>query len=281
MMTLTGRRLACGLAAAFISASATAVSAAPLNIVNAGFEDTSGQSTFNEFTFGTPTGWTLHDPNGILPGGGVGSGFFPGTLQPNGIDFFNGPAPEGDRVGILFNSQGRDTGEYGFQQILTDTVQANTRYELTVEVGNIASGDAQNGDFFNLDGFPGYRIDLFAIDQFLNETILVQDVDSLIIPEAEFALSTISIDIGAGHTAIGDTLGIRLVNLNETRAVAGPPDLEVDYDDVRLNATAISEPGIVAIGLLGLTALGLGRYSVGYSVRYSGRRRRHTSCAKA
>ncbi|CAN0559614.1 unnamed protein product, partial [Laminaria digitata] len=226
---------------------------------------TSGQSVFNEFTFGTPSGWTLHDPNGITGG----AGFFPGTLQPNGVDFFNGPAPEGDRVAILFNSQGRDTGEYGFQQILADTVQANTRYELTVEVGNIASGDASNGDFFNLDGFPGYRVDLFAIDQFFNETILVQDLDTLIIPEAEFALSTISVDIGAGHTAIGDTLGIRLVNLNETRGVAGPPDLEVDFDDVRLDATAISEPGILAIGLLGLVALGLGRYS--------GRRRRLAS----
>lgn len=255
------RHFAGGLASAIVLAGITAASAAPLTVINAGFENTAGQSVFNEFTFGTPTGWTLHDPNSILPGGGVGSGFFPGTLQPNGVDFFNGPAPEGDRVAILFNSQGRDTGEYGFQQILTDTVQANTRYELSVEVGNIASGVASNGDPFNLDGFPGYRIDLFAIDQFMNETILAQDLDTLIIPEAEFALSTISVDIGAGHTAIGDMLGIRLVNLNETRGVAGPPDLEVDYDDVRLTATAISEPGVVTIALLGLVALGLGRYS--------------------
>jgi len=259
------------LAAAIIIAGATTVSAAPLTVVNSGFEDTTGQSPFNEFTFGTPTGWTLHDPN-LITGG---PGFFTGTLQPNNVDFFNGPvaAPEGSRVGILFNSEGRDTGEYGFQQILTDTVQANTRYELSVEVGNIASGIASNGAPFNLDGFPGYRIDLFAIDQFLNETLLVQDLETLIIPEAEFALSTISIDIGAGHTAIGDTLGIRLVNLNETRGVAGPPDLEVDFDDVRLDATAISEPGVVAIGLLGLVALGLGRYSGG--------QRRRASIAKA
>jgi hypothetical protein len=72
-------------------------------------------------------------------------------------------------------------------------------------------------------------------------------------------LSTISVDIGAGHTAIGDTLGIRLVNLNETRSVSGPPDLEVDFDDVRLNATAISEPGVAALALLGILALGLAR----------------------
>ena len=259
-----GRILARGLVAATLFAGAQAASAAPLTVVNAGFEDTSGQTVFNEFTFGTPAGWTSYDPNGIVGG----PGFFPGTLQPNGVDFFNAPAPEGNRVAILFNSQGRDTGEYGFQQILTDTVQANTRYELSVEVGNIASGDASNGDFFNLDGFPGYRVDLFAIDQFFNETILVQDIDTLIIQEAEFALSTISIDIGAGHTAIGDTLGIRLVNLNETRSVAGPPDLEVDFDDVRLTATAISAPGAVTLGLLGLAALGI--------ARGAGRKRRDT-----
>lgn len=250
--TVIGRCLA---VAAMSVCLAGQLGAAPLAIVNPGFEDTSGQTVFNEFTFGAPAGWTFHDPNGIIGG----PGFFPGTLQPNGADFFNGPAPEGSRVGILFNSQGRDTGEYGFQQILTDTVQANTRYELTVQVGNIASGVATNGDPFNLDGFPGYRIDLFAIDQFLNETILVQDLDSLIIPEAEFALSTISVDIGAGHTAIGDSLGIRLVNLNETRGVPGPPDLEIDYDDVQLNATAISEPGVAVLALLGVIALGLGR----------------------
>ena len=245
---------------------AASAGSAPLTIVNAGFEDTTGQTVFNEFTFGTPVGWTLHDPNTI-----VGAGFFPGTLQPNGTDFFNATAPEGSRVAILFNDQGRDAGEYGFQQILADTIQANTRYELSVEVGNIASGTASNGAPFNLNGFPGYRIDLFAIDQFLNETILVQDLDSLIIPEAEFGLSTIGVDIGAGHANIGDFLGIRLVNLNETRGEAGPPDLEVDFDDVRLNATAISEPGILALCLLGVTALALGRIA--------GRKRRFASIA--
>ena len=248
------RLCAAGVALLSVSMTAAPASAAPLTIVNAGFEDTTGQTVFNEFTFGTPVGWTLHDPNAI-----VGGGFFPGTLQPNGADFFNTTAPEGDRVAILFNNAGRDDGEYGFQQILTDTVQANTRYELSVEVGNIASGFATNGDFFNLNGFPGYRIDLFAVDQFDVETILAQDLESLIIPEAEFGTSIISVDIGAGHGAIGDALGIRLVNLNQTRGEPGPPDLEVDFDDVQLNATAISEPGVVALAVLGVFALGLGR----------------------
>jgi len=64
--------LVLGLAVAF---TGTSVSGAPLSIVNAGFGDTTGQSTFNEFTFGTPTGWTLHDPNLITGGPGFFSGY--------------------------------------------------------------------------------------------------------------------------------------------------------------------------------------------------------------
>jgi hypothetical protein len=59
------------------------------------------------------------------------------------------------------------------------------------------------------------------------------------IPEGEFATSTVSILIGASHPRLGDPLGVRVVNLNVTPADAEPgmpPDLEVDFDDVRLDA---------------------------------------------
>ena len=87
------------------------------------------------------------------------------TLLPNGVDFFNSIAPEGERVSILFNSQSEGEGQYGLEQTLAATLEANMTYTLSVEVGNIASGFATNGTFFNLDEFPGYRVDLMAGEQ--------------------------------------------------------------------------------------------------------------------
>ena len=164
-------------------------SAVALTVVNPGFEDTTGQSVFNEFTFGTPAGWSIYDPNTITGG----AGFFTGTLMPNGTDFFNDTAPEGDRVAILFNSDGRDTGEYGFEQTLGDTLMANTQYELRVQVGNIASGTAINAAFFNLDGFPGYRVELLA-----GGVVVAMDDDTLvgILLEGEFLESVVTLNVG-------------------------------------------------------------------------------------
>ena len=58
--------------------------------------------------------------------------------------------------------------------------------------------------------------------------------------------------------ALGHNLGIGLDNLNNVQI---PSDLEIDLDDVNLTATAISEPGVVALAMLGILALGLGRVS--------------------
>lgn len=230
--------------------------ATAITIVNPGFEDVSGQSTFFEFTLGTPAGWQLHDPNGLVPDPDV----FTGTLQPNGTEFFNSTAPEGVKVSILFNSEREGEGEYGYVQTLTDALQANTDYMLTVEVGNIASGTSQNDTFFNLDEFPGYRVDLLA-----GGVVIAQDDNSLSIPEGEFATSTVSLTVGAAHPQLGQDLGIRLVNLNvipDGHTQQTSPDLEVDFDDVALSATPIPEPAtlpLLAIGALAVVFAWRGR----------------------
>ena len=58
--------------------------------------------------------------------------------------------------------------------------------------------------------------------------------------------------------ALGQNLGIGLDNLNNVKI---PSDLEIDLDDVNLTATAISEPGVVALAMLGILALRLGPVS--------------------
>ncbi|MEO1618091.1 MAG: hypothetical protein AAFV88_19715 [Planctomycetota bacterium] len=219
-------------------------SAAEVTVVNAGFEDISGESLFNEFTFGAFPGWEIYDPNGIA-GAGMGPDIFLGTLTPNPPEFFLDGAPEGQRVGIAFGFFGSGgLGEYGLQQTLAASLQANTAYELEVEVGNIASGTALNGDFFDLDGFPGYRIDLLAGD-----TILAQDLNSLAgtIGEGMFATSRIQFTASDSHTALGQDLTIRLVNQNEIDPLAPDADLEVDFDAVRLTAVAVPEPSVHAL----------------------------------
>src|SRR5262245_18552764 len=85
--------------------------AAPVAVVNPGFEDISGESQFNEFTFGPLNGWGLYDPHNIAAGG-AGNTYFIGTLTPFEPDpvgnpgvyaNFPGGAAEGQRVAIAFN----------------------------------------------------------------------------------------------------------------------------------------------------------------------------------
>lgn len=236
--------------------------AAPVAVVNAGFEDISGESPSNEFTFGPLNGWGLYDP-GAVTSGGDGPSYFIGTLtpfepdpvgDPGVYEFFPDGAAEGNRVGIAFNySNTGGGGEYGLEQTLVETLQPDTTYQLTVEIGNIASGNSSNGNFFPLDGFPGYRVELLA-----GGVVIAQDNNSLggSITDGEFATSTIDLVTDDTHAQLGQTLGIRLINLNVIDASFPGSDLEVDFDDVVLTATPLPEPGALltfaAVGGAGL-----------------------------
>jgi hypothetical protein len=200
-------KLAVAVAVPMLALSPVA-DAAPIPIVNSGFEDITGQGPTNEFTFGQLAGWGSYDPSLIVAGGNGANGIFTGTLLPNGTDFFATPAPEGVRVGLLFgfgDSAGVGAGEYGYEQTLSSVFQANTQYDLSVEVGNISSGVSQDGTFFDLSGFPGYRIDLLA-----GGVVIASDDNSLVIPEGEFATANISFMSGASDALLGLSLGIPL-----------------------------------------------------------------------
>ena len=233
--------------------------AALLNVTNAGFEDITGETVVNDFTFGALNGWSLYEEPGLDTSNGDGPDFYIGTLTPTGGQFFPGGAAEGSRVGIAFNFEGRTNSgnglEYGFFQSLSDTLQANTQYTVQVEIGNIASGTVLGSTFYNLAGFPGYRVDLMA-----GTTVLDSDNNSLAgsIAEGAWGTSTVSFTTGASHTNLGENLGIRLVNLNvtdTTDATTTAADLEVDFDNVRLDASAIPEPSTFTLILFSLAAL--------------------------
>ena len=228
-----------------IVATTTDLLAAPVTVVNPGFEDISGENVVNEFTFGELNGWDLYDPNNVTDNGD-GPTFYIGTLtpfqdpnEPPGVFVnFPGGAAEGQRLGIAFNFDGSEgIGEYGFFQELSATLQPHTTYTLDVEIGNIDSGRAMSGQFFPLEGFPGYRVELVAGG--LTGMMLEED-DNLLagsIPDGEWATSTITYTTGASHTHFGENLGILLVNLNQEDPNFPNSDVEVDFDDVRLDAS--------------------------------------------
>jgi hypothetical protein len=173
------------------------------------------------------------------------------------VNYQNFPdgAPEGQRVAIAFNNSYAGAGnEYGLQQTLGDTLQANTSYTLNVLVGNIASGWSVSDDFFDLSGFPGYRIDLMA-----GNTVMASDSNLLAssIMEGQWGQSTVSFATGGAHAALGQNLRIRLVNLNVIDPSFPEADREVDFDNVMLSAVAVPEPATTAlfigIGLMALT----------------------------
>jgi hypothetical protein len=225
-------------------ASVVPVAASFLPVANPGFE---AESVANGFVvLGAPVGWTPYQPGEL-----DGVSDVVGLLNPTGTLHFPGGAAEGRNVAVVFLG-GAATGEAGLQQTLSATLEAGNRYDLEVEVGNIASGTANFG-FFNLDGFPGYRVDLMA-----GSTVLASDANSLVgsLAEGTFARSTVSFVVPAAHPALGSPLGIRLVNLNQP-GTGSAPGIEVNFDGVSLEVTPVPETGFFG-GLAWVVGLGLG-----------------------
>lgn len=145
--------------------------------------------------------------------------------------------PEGRNAALVYLAGQPGAGEAGLFQTLGATLQPSTQYTLSVAVGNIDSGTGlppfDGFGFFNLAGFPGYRVELRAGD-----VLLAADDNSLQTADGTFATATVEATIGADHLALGQPLTIRLVNLN----LPGTPDepgIEVDFDQVLLQAVPI------------------------------------------
>lgn len=225
-------------------AATAAVRAVPVAITNAGFEDqTIANGTFQVLV---PSGWTVFDPSSIINQ----TTNAVGLIRPNtgpGAEYFPGGTTEGSNAALVF-LDGNVDAPAGLQQTLAAVLEANTRYTLSVDIGNIASGTSLpgsadgGGQFYDLDGFPGYRIELLAGGE-----VIGFDDNSLgsAIADGQFATASFTVDIGASHARMGEALGIRLINLDIT-GTPGAPNIEVDFDNVRLEAAAVPEPAAAA-----------------------------------
>jgi len=208
----------------------------PIN--NAGFE--AQPVAMGCFAVFLVDGWDVHDPNGIIDQGLD----VVGGIHPEGGPYFNMPAPEGDHAAIVFLGNDIGGGPAGLRQVLGETLMANQHYTLSVQIGDIASGQGPPPcdvfGFFDLDGFPGYQVQLLAGDQ-----ILVQDDNSLapMLTDGEFLESVIQVDIGPEHAQLDEPLEIRLINLNQIDTPEDP-GIEVDFDDVRLARECVNDGDI-------------------------------------
>jgi hypothetical protein len=231
--------------AIFIGSSS--VNAVSLAINNAGFEEPNLTNeppvdpTGEVFTFETPPGWDLYDPDNLIPDDlndrNLGTGY-PGVWSPSNIFYSNG-IPEGNNIAAIFLPQAPNSGSVALTQTLSTTLKANTQYTLQVDVGNPGS------DFFA--GFPGYRIELWV-----GNNLVAQDNNSLDIAEGAFVTSVISYTALDNDSNLEQPLEIKLFHL-----LAGTGG-EVNFDNVRLNTTLVPENSsnlsIIALGALGATS---------------------------
>lgn len=237
--------------------AAAGAQAQAIGITNPGFEDNFAPN--GGFPVLVPNGWNLYDPAGIVNQNNNAVG----VLNPAGTTFFSAPVPEGNNAALVYLEQRAGTvlagDPVGLAQTLGATLQTQTRYTLTVAIGNIASGTGLGPyagfGFADLSGFPGYRIELLAGGQ-----VVAQDDNSLgaTIAEGTFGFSTVQFQVGASHPLAGQALGIRLLNLNATGNLAERAR-EVDFDQVALVASAVPEPQAYALLLAGLGVLAAAR----------------------
>ena len=201
--------------------------AATVPVANPGFEDFVLDDTFftRTFSLGEPNiivtpnpvpGWSLNEPDADG-----------GTWNPSSTSY-SGEAFEGRNVAYSNTAI--------LSQVLSDSLIAFTKYELSVVVGN------------RLDAsFGGYTVQLLA-----GGVLLAQDENSLAPASGEYVTSVVEFETTGTNALIGQALEIRLGTLPGVLA-------QVNFDDVKLEAVSVPEPTslvLLALGSLGLLRRG-------------------------
>ena len=137
------------------------------------------------------------------------------------------------------------------------TLQANSKYELTVKIGDPESGSNGFGDGNDYDysGFGGYKIELVAGNEILEPTPQLSPT----VVEGNMIETSLFYQTGSSPSALGAALGIRLIHTGQINA----PDTIVGdewysgviFDDVSLSVSAVPVPA--AVWLFGTALLGL------------------------
>ena len=195
-----GKQYALAVTCAFAFCSANA---ATINVVNPSFEDPVLASGASQQ--GSITGWDVTPGSGIV---NIGTS-----------------ATEGSQA--AFGAPGQ------LSQTLAATLQANTRYTLQVDVGDLGSND-----------FDGYRITLSAGGS------AITDDSSSLDPQGGFLTSVRSYDALPGDPFIGGTLSVFIQGTSENTL----------FDNVRLTTAPIPEPQTYALMLAGLGLVGYARF---------------------
>lgn len=218
--------------AALAFASPMVARADLVTVLNPSFENPATlPATFTGAQATGPMGWSVYNS------GATNNQRYFGVWNPATTNSFVGGAPDGANVGVVFLENTTNLAEAGLRQTLAATLQLSTQYTLTVDVGNFSPADPGP---FNFTGFPGYRVELFA-----GSSIIALDNNSLTPAEGHFEKSIVTFTTGTSHANAGQQLGIRLVNLNG-------PGTEVNFDNVRLDATAVPEPSAFVLGAIGI-----------------------------
>jgi len=152
-----------------------------------------------------------------------------GVYNPDASMGYGGVVPEGENVAYTTASPSRDRG---LSQVLSASLEANTRYELSVLVGNpfLFNGSTTTAN---------YRVELLA-----GGVLLASDTGPSPINDQTWKTATVVYDSGEEPAQLGEPLEIRLIAVNYTEGKG------VDFDDVQLVAKSPpQEPYVVKLTL--------------------------------